>query len=399
MKRVLTWGCNSSGALGRGLAGETNQMVPGYVQGIREEPTQIAAGWGHTALVTENTGQLVVFGRAVDIRNTIQFGRLAQSYPKLAFVWTQYLGARNSIDFVCPTLLPTPRRVVKIAASACLTLGLYDDGTCFGMGMDRFGQTGTNDSQSRGAGVYEPTPVFTRTALDGTALDGTALGGTLENDLESPTPNEEKIVDIACGHQHGLALSENGRVFAWGKADRGQIGCGDRSLKSNMVRSPILVQGLEDIQAIACGFAHNVALSKKGTMYLWGTIQSSDKNSLIAEPKVCEAFPPMTEIACGQFHNLCRDQDGSVYQWGLRPDQLGGGMVNKPIRVRGLDDVASGSTLVGAMDKSSLVSEDGVAYEWDWQSMYAKPMQQLLGKRVVQVAFGWKHTVALVEET
>lgn len=41
---------------------------------------------------------------------------------------------------------------------------------------------------------------------------------------------DETPIKIACGFQHGCCLCESGRAYAWGKADRGQLGRGDVDL-------------------------------------------------------------------------------------------------------------------------------------------------------------------------
>ena len=63
-KRVVTWGCNVNGALGRERAvlGESRgpevevprEMAawPGAGDDVRDEPAAVSCGWGHTAVVT-----------------------------------------------------------------------------------------------------------------------------------------------------------------------------------------------------------------------------------------------------------------------------------------------------------------------------------------------------------
>ena len=131
---------------------------------------------------------------------------------------------------------------------------------------------------------------------------------------------------------------------------------------------------------------------------MWGTLQSADKDSLISAPQKCNGFPRIKSIACGHFHNLCQDEDGQLYQWGLRPDSLGGGLVNKLIKVRNLPKGRESGKLIGAMNKSAFVTSEGEAFAWDWKSMTADILPELVDKHVVDLAFGWKHTAALVEE-
>ena len=367
--RLLTWGCNVSGALGRGTIGLASNE-PDYVFNLPDDPpVQVATGWGHTAFVTKS-GQVIVCGRAVDIRNTLTLGRVAEKRPRLAYFWTHYLGAKNSIDFPEPTLMSSDIKATKISASACLTLGIDVHGNGFGFGMDRFGQTGTNITTERGAGVYE----LTKIALD------------------------SKLIDIAAGHQNGLAVTENGEVYGWGKADRGQIGCGDNSLRLSLVRKPMKIESLshEFITSVSSGFAHCIALTNEGKVYHWGTIQSSKKESFIAEPRLIENLPPVVEAVCGQFQVVIRDVEGNVYQWGLRPDAMGSGFVERPVKVRGVP--VDAKNISCGMDFASIL-HNGIPYVWDWVDLTAKPLEALDGYKVKQVAFGWRHNAAIVEES
>ena len=64
------------------------------------------------------------------------------------------------------------------------------------LGNNRFGQCGIGNSNTF---VWEPT-------------------------LLSGISSDMYIVDVSLGFQHGLALSRCGKVFVWGKGERGQLG-------------------------------------------------------------------------------------------------------------------------------------------------------------------------------
>ena len=75
---------------------------------------------------------------------------------------------------------------------------------------------------------------------------------------------------VACGFAHTLALAERGcRVFACGKGDRGQLGAGTREDQ----RAPAPVAGLEglpDVVMVAAGYCHSAAITSAGLLLLWG---------------------------------------------------------------------------------------------------------------------------------
>lgn len=94
----------------------------------------------------------------------------------------------------------------------------------------------------------------------------------------------KKIKQIAFGAgPHVLALSEDGRVYSWGKNASGQLG---KLWKfSRLIKeviglghtlqgtSPTLVQGPltgERVKQVACGAEHSVAITDRGEVFTWG---------------------------------------------------------------------------------------------------------------------------------
>lgn len=76
---------------------------------------------------------------------------------------------------------------------------------------------------------------------------------------------------VACGDYHTMALSEDGRVYAWGGTLHKKTG--EKGGGSNK-QEPRLVQTLADVGAkivsIDCGDFHSVALDQYGVLYTWG---------------------------------------------------------------------------------------------------------------------------------
>lgn len=86
-----------------------------------------------------------------------------------------------------------------------------------------------------------------------------------------------KIMKIACGTQHSMVLSEDGKVFTWGNADDGCLGreITQRSTIPGEVVLPIAVD------LISAGESHSIcANSLTGAIFIWGTIKSSLKGKL-----------------------------------------------------------------------------------------------------------------------
>ena len=102
------------------------------------------------------------------------------------------------------------------------------------------------------------------------------LGSVNEDDYEKVyTPkaipyfeDNIKIIDIAAGAFHNLAVDVNCKVYSWGGNKYGQCGHGVKSL--NVL--PKLIEELKDYQAntIRCGQYHSYISSECGKHYLFG---------------------------------------------------------------------------------------------------------------------------------
>ncbi len=75
-----------------------------------------------------------------------------------------------------------------------------------------------------------------------------------------------KVIAIAAGDNHSLALKEDGTVWAFGLNSSGQLGDGSTL---NKVK-PVQVKGLTDVKQIVASSGHNLALKNDGTVWSRG---------------------------------------------------------------------------------------------------------------------------------
>ncbi len=84
------------------------------------------------------------------------------------------------------------------------------------------------------------------------------------------------MVDVAAGHLHSLALKSDGTVWAWGINEEGQNGVPggltfyDGPYTTNYRNTPVQVEGLDSVVAIAAGSDHSLAIKSDGTVWAWG---------------------------------------------------------------------------------------------------------------------------------
>ena len=77
-----------------------------------------------------------------------------------------------------------------------------------------------------------------------------------------------KINEIKSGKEHNIILTDQGLLFSFGKGNFGSLGLGGTIFASN----PKLINKLNNkrIVSIACGMYHTLALSDIGDVYSWG---------------------------------------------------------------------------------------------------------------------------------
>ncbi|XP_047333790.1 ultraviolet-B receptor UVR8-like [Impatiens glandulifera] len=131
----------------------------------------------------------------------------------------------------------------------------------------------------------------------------------------------ERVVLIAVGAFHNLALDGDGKLWAWGNNEYGQLGTGDTQPKSQ----PIHVQGLDDLILIdiAAGGWHSTALTNEGKVYGWGRGEhgrlgfGDDKSSKMVPQKVeLLVEEDIVQVSCGGTHSVALTRDGRMFSFG-----------------------------------------------------------------------------------
>eukprot|EP01083_Nonionella_stella_P050631 134619_1 len=143
-------------------------------------------------------------------------------------------------------------------------------------------------------------------------------GDTMIHQIKWFELQNKKIVSISSGNYHGAAIDKAGSVFMWGRGDEGQIGNGkkvDRFM-------PTKVDGFEDerVVDIACGCHHTMALTEEDMIYCWGNNrynQSADtyvdnfdgQHNYVRKPKQyyktkAKSGDKLAFVTAGSYHTL-----------------------------------------------------------------------------------------------
>lgn len=205
---------------------------------------------------------------------------------------------------------------------------------------------------------------------------------------------------IAQGHNHRLALTTDGKIWAWGFNNFGQLGDG-----SNTTRDvPVQVANMANAVAIAAGDSHSLALTSDGKVWAWG-VKEELGNGAIADsnlPVPVNGLSGVVSIAASGVHSLALTADGRVWAWGTSSfGELGNGSLggsDVPVLVTNLTGVVA----IAAGNLQSLaITDDGKVWAWGFvgdKNWSAVPIQVSHLNGVIAIAAGYRHNVALTAD-
>ncbi|KAL4431712.1 hypothetical protein ABPG74_017341 [Tetrahymena malaccensis] len=129
-----------------------------------------------------------------------------------------------------------------------------------------------------------------------------------------------KVLQVACGDYHTLALTDNDQVYSWGGTLHKKVG--QRSGKP----APIQQLNKKGVIQVDCGDYHSVAITQNGDVYTWGGGgQDYNKGQLglghvkdIENPEKLKFFEgkKIVKVSCGQFHTVALTSENELYAWG-----------------------------------------------------------------------------------
>eukprot|EP01100_Stratorugosa_tubuloviscum_P012041 TRINITY_DN553_c0_g1_i1.p1 TRINITY_DN553_c0_g1~~TRINITY_DN553_c0_g1_i1.p1 ORF type:complete len:846 (-),score=248.58 TRINITY_DN553_c0_g1_i1:124-2661(-) len=264
---------------------------------------QVGAGREHTVFLTD-LGQLYSCGS-----NT--FGQLG-------------LGHTSNQDKPEWVSSLSSYRIIQVACGAFFSLVLTESGSVWSFGQGKEGQLGNGDTE------FLIAPIM----------------------IEHKILSRIRIVQIAAGSFHALALTRDNKIFSWGKkgAWLGRSGTSERwNLKPGFAEIPsdIVVSQIEanllnsyllthDEKIYECGLGNNssVFIENKAfeTFFVKKMVASGSRALFLIEDKTSKEWflrasannikvrlnmnKPIIEIACSTNHFMYLTADGEVYNWG-----------------------------------------------------------------------------------
>ena len=270
--RVYAWGYGGSGQLGTGaFSGSTTPIeidMSGVLAG--KTITQISAGANH-AVVIASDGQAYCWG-------TNGSGQIGHGF---SFFYQPYAAAVSTAGVLAG------KTITHVAAGFDHTLAVSSDGQVFAWGG------GVSGALGDGSNIDSNVPV----AVD---MTGALLGKT--------------VTKVACGNGHSVALTSDGKVYAWGANGNGQLGDGTTTPHNSPVA--VIMNGAlagKTVAKIAASNHQTIALTTDGFMFAWG----GNANGALGDGTTDDRLAPVAvntsgvlagkvigAISAGEFHTL-----------------------------------------------------------------------------------------------
>ena len=300
---VYAWGDNTYGQLGN----NTNGGYSTAPLRVRDPATSSNATTGLKSIQVSAGGE---HSLAIDANgSTWAWGR--NHYGQLGNGTSSASNVANSIPVRAKFPITEDKEVKVIQASAGYehSLAIDNEGNTWAWGYNRYGQLGNGDSSTNTAPTLVQYP---------------------KKESGSVT-----AVQVSAGGWHSLAIDTDGQAWAWGYNYYGQLGNGSTSGKNaNSLPASVQFPTTENkevkvIQASA-GFKHSLAIDEEGRAWAWGSNEygqlgnntTNDQHSpvkVFASTQSTSSPGPClnaTQISSGGWHSLAIDEEGSARTWG-----------------------------------------------------------------------------------
>ena len=195
-----------------------------------------------------------------------------------------------------------------------------------------------------------------------------------------------KIVRVACGSFHSIAISEGGDAYSWGLGTCGQLGYRSapetkekRHSLPRKIETKHLSSGQVAIVRAACGARHTVLVSATGEAFSFGEARFGQLG-LGKLPEENRYFPGnvseildealnVVDVSCGEAHTLFLTTGGQVYSCGMVSDgRLGQGGSKQELCLVPRRVVFAGNVMIvgifsGGASNAAL-SDTGCLFSW-----------------------------------
>ncbi|GAD94871.1 Ran exchange factor Prp20/Pim1 [Paecilomyces variotii No. 5] len=316
--KILTWGVNDQGALGRDTTWEGGYKDMDDNKSDSDSDDDEDSGLNPfestpTAIPSDAFPEGTVFVE-VAAGDSSSF---ALTDDGLVYGWGTFRSNDGILGFdpehrvqTSPILIPSLKKIRHLACGDNHVLALGEKGTVYSWGCGQQNQLGRR------------------------IVERNKLNGLQPRQFGLP----KNIVQIGCGAFHSFAIHESGKVYAWGLNSFGETGIREGAGEDEAaILHPEVVESLsgKQITQLTGGAHHSLAMTSNGDCLVWGRVDgyqtglkvdSLPESAIIKDergrPRILiepTAVPGIkaSVVAAGSDHSLAIDTEGRAWSWGF----------------------------------------------------------------------------------
>lgn len=316
--KILTWGVNDQGALGRDTTWDGGYKDIDKSDADSDSDSDDDSGLNPhestpTAIPSEAFPPDTVFVEVVAGDSS----SFAVTDDGQVYGWGTFRSNDGILGFdaqskvqMTPTLIPTLKKIKHLACGDNHVLALDEKGAVFSWGSGQQNQLGRR------------------------IIERNRLNGLQPREFGLP----KNIVHIGCGAFHSFAVDKSGKVYAWGLNSFGELGIREGAGDDEAaILHPTVVSSLtgKNITQLCGGAHHSLAVSGDGKCLAWGRldgyqtglkIDTLPDNVVVKDergrPRILIEPTPVpgikaSVVAAGSDHSIAIGVDGRAWSWGF----------------------------------------------------------------------------------
>ncbi|XP_076867246.1 RCC1-like G exchanging factor-like protein [Brachyhypopomus gauderio] len=395
--KVFVWGFSYTGALGipsfvvpdSGRKRPRKYQLTPYRLETEQKISSAACGYGFTLLASNTKDLTKLWGMGLNKDSQLGFQRTQHDRHKSY----EYVLEPSPVSL--PLTYPQETRVLQVSCGRAHSLVLTDSEGVFSMGNNAYGQCGRKiieDEDYSGSHVVHKIEGF-----------------------------DSRVIQVACGQDHSLFLTEKGTVYACGWGADGQTGLGHH----NRVAFPVPVGGDlagVKVQQVTTYGDCSLAVSSDGQIFGWGNSEYLQlalvtEAAQISSPRLLplDSVGKVAQAACGGTQVAVLNDKGEVFVWGYGILGKGPSLAESekpekvPASLFGRSEFNPGVKVSGircGLTHFAAITDRGELFVWGKnlrgclgtgkQDDQYFPWRVVVPGQVVDVACGVDHMVALV---
>ncbi|KAL4956181.1 regulator of chromosome condensation 1/beta-lactamase-inhibitor protein II [Aspergillus filifer] len=316
--KILTWGVNDQGALGRDTTWDGGYKDMDKAASDSDSESDEGADLNpHECTPTAIPSNAFPEGTSFVEVAAGDSSSFALTDDGQVYGWGTFRSNDGILGFdastrvqTTPTLVPALKKIKHLVCGDNHVLALNDKGAVFSWGSGQQNQLGRR------------------------IIERNKLNGLQPREFGLP----KGIVHIGAGAFHSFAVHQSGRVYAWGLNSFGETGIREYAGDSEAaIVHPTVVDSLSDknVTQICGGAHHSLAVTEDGKCLVWGRLDGyqtglkidslsddavikdeRDRPRILIEPTAVPGIKAKA-VAAGSDHSIAIDTDGRPWSWGF----------------------------------------------------------------------------------